>query len=141
MPPRRTTGPPRPTRRELSNKVRDALTAIGAGCRELPLTKHLTLELPGLERLSPAQLWALLPELLKEIQTCDPIACYAGGHPPLRSYEPEIKDEELWAYRWPSTKVGCDLYLKFCIIKDLHDQPVYWHVDLHVDEPEKGKKR
>ena len=125
----------------MESKVRDALAAIDAGRRELPLTKHLALELPELGRLNPSQLWTLLPELLREVQACGPIVCYAGGHPPQRSYEPEVKDEELWAYRWPSVRVGCDLYLKFCIIKDLDGRPVYWHVDLHVDDPEKVRKK
>jgi hypothetical protein len=141
MPPKGSTRDSRPSPREIINKVRDALAAIEAGRREIPLVKHLSLELPGLLIESREDLWSELPGLLREIQTCGPVDCYVGRFPPEPSYEPEILNKELWAYRWPSLKLGYDVYLKFVIIPDRKGAPVYFHVDVHQDEPGKGKRR
>ena len=140
MPPRHTTSHRRPSDRELSNKVRDALAAIIAGRRQIALTKHLVADLEELKLAGEAELWHLMPHLLGELIQSNPISCYAGRHPPTPSYEPEILNQELWAYRWPSVKLGRELYLKFVIVKNRAGEPHYLHVDLHPDRPEKRGK-
>jgi len=128
-------GSPRPSNREVISKIADALAAIEAGRRQSPLTKHLAVDLPELGLLSRGELWALLPELLREIEATNPLNCYAGGYPPQRSYEPEVKDADLWVYRWQSARLKRVMYIKFAMKKNRAGQWVYFHVDLHPDRP------
>lgn len=69
--------------------------------------------------------WATLVLLLQEVAV-DPVNHYAGGHPPQRSYEVELKNKELWAYAWDSAHLGKRMYVKFCI-----NNGYYFHVDCH----------
>jgi hypothetical protein len=125
--------PSRPTDREIIKKCRDALDAVVAG-RHIPVAveKHLVHDLDDLE-IETDDLWDIAIELLKEIQGAKPELCYAGSHPPLKSYEPEIKDEELWAFTWESGHFGRRMYLKFAMRKNLRGEWVYCHVRLHED--------
>jgi hypothetical protein len=118
---------PRPTNRELCNKVAEALDAIKAGRFTIGVTKHLSGDLAKLELESGADLPKLLLELLGEIQNVGPIECYAGTRPPQRSYEPEIQNLELWAYCWYSERLGREMYLKFALKKQM-----YIYVDCHA---------
>ena len=71
----------------------------------------------------------VLSDLLEEIEPND----YAGQYPPQRSYEDEIKDCELLAFRWLSKKLGCKVYLKFTLKGNK-----LWLVSLHEDRKETG---
>ena len=122
--------PPRPHHHEICKKIADALAAIKAGRISLVLTKHLVWDLEGLELESATELSQLLIELLDEIQHAGPIQCYAGSRPPQRSYEPEIRDLELWAYAWHSQRLQRPMYLKFAI-----KNQCYVYVDCHTDNP------
>ncbi|MEI8341058.1 MAG: hypothetical protein WCH43_05910, partial [Verrucomicrobiota bacterium] len=93
--------PPRPSQKEIINKVRGALAAVQNGQGFFALNKHLTDDLNELG-LNENEYWQLIEKCLEEIAAIGPVACYAGGHPPQRSYEPGIKDKELWAYAWDS---------------------------------------
>ncbi|MBI1746446.1 MAG: hypothetical protein HYR55_07645 [Acidobacteria bacterium] len=42
---------------------------------------------------------------------------YAGGRPPQRSFEEICRGAELFAFTWSSTYFGCQMYLKFCFVK------------------------
>lgn len=129
--------PARPSNKEICKKVADALAAIEAGRRFIALTKHLVGDLAELELEDEAALWELIPRLLKEIRKADPVRCYAGSRPPQRSYESEIKGEDLWAFRWPSVTLGREMYLKFAL-KNTKAGWVFAHVDCHEDRPKKG---
>jgi hypothetical protein len=56
---------------------------------------------------------------------------YAGGRPPQKSYEEEIKGCELFAFRWKSRILDEEVYLKFTV-----KEGSFWLVSLH-----KHKKR
>lgn len=130
-------GVPRPTDHEILKKVRDALEAIEAGRRQIALTKHLVADCEELGLSGEAELWELLPSLFRELIQCDPVQCYVGGRPPIRSFEPGIRDKELWAFAWPSVRLGREVYLKFVMMKNKAGEPWYMHVDVHPDRPEK----
>lgn len=122
---------PRPSDREIIGKLLDARDAVESGRRIVAVRKHLAADLADLELDSAQELWTLLPKLLEEIVRSNPVACYAGGRPPQRSYEDEIKGLELWAYAWPSVTLKKEMYLKFALEKDPQGNWHYLHVDLH----------
>jgi len=68
----------------------------------------------------------ILSTLLEEVE----IAHYVGAHPPRRSYEQQIKDSELFEFRWKSKRLGCDIYLKYCLKIN-----VFYLVSLHKNRP------
>jgi hypothetical protein len=51
---------------------------------------------------------------------------YVGGNPPDKSYEKQIKNLELFAFRWVCRFFGCEIYFKFA----LKNEQV-WVVSLH----------
>lgn len=113
----------RPSKKELFNKLKQARKAVDEG--SVFLTNQEIIAADAIELNYPiSDLEKVLLCLLGEI---DP-NCYAGTHPPQRSYEPEIKGLELFAFRWTSKRFGCDIYLKFSINKGQ-----IWLVSLHVD--------
>ena len=124
---------PRPSNRELNSKVEDAITAILAGRRVLGVTKHLSGDFVALGISSEAEIWSILPELLREIKAADPVTCYVGGSPPARSYDQEMKHMELWPYRWPSLRLGKQMFLKFAMKRNKQGDWIYYHVDVHED--------
>jgi len=85
--------------------------------------------------IDQSDFWNVVQTILREIQACGPESCYAGGQPPTKAYEPEIKDEELWAYAWSSCTFGFQTYIKFVMRKNARGEWVYLHVRLHKDSP------
>ena len=125
--------PQRPSIHEIQKKISDALAAISTGKRVVVAReKHLVNDLADLG-IDQGDFWNVVPILLKEIKSCGPESCYAGWRPPERAYEPEIKDEELWAYSWPSRHLGFRTYIKFVMRKNARGEWVYLHLRLHVD--------
>lgn len=122
----------RPSKREICNKVADALVALKGGRFQIGVTKHLAGDFEGMQLEKAEDLPGLLIVLLEEIKALDPIKCYAGTRPPQRSYEPEIHQLELWAYCWQSHHLGKRMYLKFALKKEW-----YVYVDCHEDRPER----
>lgn len=98
------------------------------------MEKHLADDMAELD-IDDDELWNVLSVLLKEVQTSDPDKCYAGTRPPQKAYEPEIEDEELWAYAWPSCHFGRGMYVKFAMKRNAKGEWVFWHVRLHEDKP------
>jgi len=128
----------RPLCHEIESKARSALAAIAGGRRVLGLTKHLFDDFTALGVSSEAELWKVLAELLEEIIAAQPAECYAGGHPPYRSYDEEMKNLELWPYRWMSPSQGKMMFLKFALKRDRQGNWVYVHVDVHEDRPKRN---
>jgi len=121
---------PRPSNHEICKKIADALAALRGGKFQQVVTKHIYGDLADLELDSADELPGLLVKLLEEIKTIGPVKCYAGGHPPHRSYEPELKGLELWPYCWHSESLNRGMYLKFAMKKEW-----YVYVDCHRGNP------
>jgi hypothetical protein len=122
----------RPSGQEIYKKVSNALVAIQQGRRYFGVEKHLSSDFEALEVSSEPELWDVLPILLEEIKHAIPANCYVGGHPPYRSYDEEMKDMELWPYRWNSPSQGKMMFLEFALERDKKGD--WWYV--HEDRPE-----
>ena len=120
----------RPSDRELFSKVNDALAAVSSGRYQFAIYKHLASDLEELGVTDEKELINLVAKSLREIISVQPASCWAGGRPPARSYEPEIRNLELWAFAWDSAAWGRRMYLKFAIKRD-----VFIYVDCHADRP------
>ncbi|MGA2556579.1 MAG: hypothetical protein ABSG04_09945 [Verrucomicrobiota bacterium] len=128
----------RPSAHEICKKVQDALWAIQANRRVLGVTKHLLSDFDALEISSETELWEVLPRLMQEIINAKPPDCYChlGGHPPRRSTDEQMKNMELWPYRWRSPSQGKMMFLKFAMRRDRKGDWWYIHVDVHEDRPQ-----
>ena len=68
---------------------------------------------------------SVLQQIVDEIE---PVGCYVGSRPPMRSYEKMIEGKELFAFSWLSSFFGKKMYLKFAIKGDY-----FCLVSLHED--------
>jgi hypothetical protein len=113
----------RPSYKELDRKLRNARKLAGQH-------KILTIN-PSAVAEDATELGYLIMELpsilIKIIDEIGP-QNYVGRRPPEKSYEREIQDLELFAFRWDSVVFGCRAYLKFVINND-----VLYVVSLHID--------
>jgi hypothetical protein len=121
----------RPSKREICKEVVEALELLRAGKDMMVLNRHVYSDLAELG-VDTEDYLPLLIELLQEIQTADPIKCYAGRHPPALSDDPALRNLELFAYCWHSQRLARRMYLKFGIKKEC-----YVHVDCHESRPPK----
>jgi hypothetical protein len=113
----------RPSRKELDGKIRAAKEAASRG--RISIINPLNLAADALELgFSVKDLSCVLLDLLAEVTS----KAYAGQAPPKRSYENEILDRELFAFRWVSKRLGCAIYLKFALKGN-----ELWVVSLHQD--------
>jgi len=113
----------RPSYRELDRKLKQANEAASA--------KRISLLQPDVILSDLLDLDYLVEDLVKDLpaifQEIKP-GHYRGRRPPDKSYEKEILDAELFAFRWASRVFGCDMYLKFAMIEGY-----LWIVSLHRD--------
>jgi hypothetical protein len=119
----------RPSHKEISRKLTLAKGAVLEN--RISILNPVSVATDTLELgLNLRNISNILSDLLEEIEPDD----YAGQYPPQRSYEDEIKDCELLAFRWLSKKLGCRVYFKFTL-----KETRLWLVSFHEDR--KGKKR
>jgi hypothetical protein len=113
----------RPSYRELDKKLAKAKTAI---LREKIFYLEpdvIAADLLEMDLLIEEQSkW--FPKILDEINPNH----YRGTRPPQRSYKNPILGLELFAFRWESGMVGCELYFKFALKGDN-----IWIVSFHPD--------
>ena len=119
----------RPSKKEIYNKVKNALDAVRDGNRVQALSKHTAMGYDFLDVNDESEFWSLLEKLLDELLKEDPVKHYAGARPPQPSYEPQLKNKELWAYVWDSSILSKTIYLKFC-----YKNNFYFHVDCHENQ-------
>jgi hypothetical protein len=116
----------RPSHKEISRKLTLAKEAVSEN--RISILNPVSVATDTLELgLNLRNISNILSDLLEEIEPDD----YAGQYPPQRSYEDEIKDCELLAFRWLSKKLGCRVYFKFTL-KETRS----WLVSLHEDRKE-----
>ena len=118
----------RPSHKEINRRIKQAKEAVSES--RISILNPVIVAADTLELgLNLQNLSNILIDLLEEIKPND----YAGQYPPQRSYEDEIKDCELLAFRWLSKKLGCKVYLKFTLKGNK-----LWLVSLHEDRKETG---
>jgi len=116
----------RPSHKEIGRKLNQAKEAVSEN--RISILNPVTVAADTLELgLNLRNISDILIELLEEIKPND----YVGQYPPQRSYEDEIKDCELLAFRWLSKKLGCRVYFKFTV-----KETKMWLVSLHEDRKE-----
>ena len=112
--------------KEMNRKIKQAKKAVSEN--RISILNPVSLATDTLELgLNLRNISNILSDLLEEIEPDD----YAGQYPPQRSYEDEIKDSELLAFRWLSKKLGCRVYFKFTL-----KETRLWLVSLHEDRKE-----
>jgi hypothetical protein len=116
----------RPSHKEISRKLTLAKEVVSEN--RISILNPVSVATDTLELgLNLRNISNILSDLLEEIEPDD----YAGQYPPQRSYEDEIKDCELLAFRWLSKKLGCRVYFKFTL-----KETRLWLVSLHEDRKE-----
>jgi hypothetical protein len=116
----------RPSHKEINRKIKQAAEAISENRISILIPVNVAADVLELG-FNLRNIPNILNDLLEEIKPND----YVGQYPPQRSYEDEIKDCELLAFRWLSKKLGCRVYLKFTF-KGYR----LWLVSLHEDRKE-----
>ena len=121
---------PRPSHKELSNKIRAAKELLETDSINI-LEPHVILaDSLSLGYSFKLEFQAIIEQLLDAVSPAD----YAGSRPSQRSYETEIKGAELFAF-----VVQCALldnqnvYFKFALYQD-----VLVVVSLHEDQKQEG---
>ena len=121
----------RPSYSEIQRKLKQAQEAIFNNSFFILKPSVVAIEALELGILF-ADINPILIDLFSEIKPAN----YAGTYPPQRSYEDEIFQSELFAFRWKSNKLGCMAYLKFAFKKDR-----LWLISLHQDRDDpKGRQ-
>lgn len=120
----------RPTFSENQRKIKQAAEAIARN--DLRVLKPSIVAIDAFELgVQLEEITSVLIELLDEIKPGN----YVGTYPPQRSYEDEISQRELFAFRWLSKRLGCMIYMKFAF-----EGSHLWLVSLHSDRVDpKGK--
>jgi hypothetical protein len=121
----------RPSYSEIQRKLKQAQKAIFNNNYAILKPSVIAIEALELGILFD-EINPILIDLLDEIKPAN----YAGTYPPQRSYEDEIFQSELFAFRWKSNKLGCMAYLKFAVKEDQ-----LWLISLHQDRDDpKGRQ-
>lgn len=119
----------RPTYKELNKKIEQAKEAI-SNDRIYLLEPHVIV-IDALELgYEVNKIMTVLSELLKDVTPRH----YVGTYPPQKSYEEDILNYELFAFKIESKRFGCDVYVKY-VLKDDH----VWLVSFHQDRDKEQK--
>ncbi len=105
----------RPTHKELSNKLRQALAILSNGTVLLINQTALAADALELEYLIEFELTEVLSELLENTKPND----YSGNRPPKRSYVDEISGLDLFAFVVEIKRFSNPVYYKFSISGDV----------------------
>jgi len=114
----------RPTHRELSNKIKQAIKAVENGNILLLNMVSLVSDADELGYVIEDDITTLLIELLKNSNPDN----YAGSRPPQRSYQQNIQGAELFAFVVGETTLKKSVYFKFSIVEEM-----LYLISLHRD--------
>ena len=112
----------RPSHKELTRKIQTALQSVHANRILLVEPEVILADAIDLGYSVRDELQATLIDLLN-------ITCpdhYAGGHPPVQSYETRIRDLELWAFSVECPRFETRVYYMFALRNDY-----FYLVSLH----------
>ena len=121
----------RPSNKELFNKLKQARENIEAATPENHRLIPVDISVIAQDAIELGyqigNLRRILLQLLGEVG----IQHYVGDHPPQKSYKKVSFRLDLFPFVWESTRLGCEVYLKFCI----QAQIFYLH-SLHKNRPQ-----
>ena len=134
--------PNRPSHKERSKKLREAMEALAAGRRVvIGEERHFTEDLQELRSGSAEIHFGKISEFLEEIASTGGAECYTGSYPPYRCYHKGFADVELFAFSWDSSSEGRKMYLKFGIrLNKKTGVPTYLYLNCHEDNPAKKNR-
>ena len=118
----------RPTYRELNRKIEQDKETVS---KKVIVLDPEVIAIDALELgYEIKDLESILSELLSSITPKH----YAGTYPPQKSYEEDILNQELFAFKVISGRFGCEIYVKYVLEEDS-----FWLVSLHQHrEKEQG---
>lgn len=129
LPSNETIMNPRPTHKELSNKLRKAKELLGVDCIDILEPQVVLADSFELGYSFQVEFKAIVEEILALADFKN----YAGSRPPQRSYETQIKGAELFAFVVQSPLLdNKDIYFKFALYQD-----VLVVVSLHEEKQER----
>jgi hypothetical protein len=114
----------RPSYKELFKKIREAREAVAKGRIVILNQNVIGCDALELGYLIEEEIVNVLSGLLDEILPKN----YVGKRPPEKSYEDEIKDLDLFAFKVESSWFRCRIYLKFALTGGS-----LWLISLHQD--------
>ena len=114
----------RPTHKELTNKLKQALAFVKSEQVFILNQAALAVDAIELEYSIEEELFEVLNELLEKTNPDH----YSGSRPPLRSYEDAISGLDLFAFVVDVARFLEPVYYKFSICED-----ALWLVSLHID--------
>jgi hypothetical protein len=131
----------RPSHKENSNKLRQAVEALASGHYLIAnVEKHFQPDMQECKSSTAKAHFALILALLQEIHEAGGADCYAGAYPPLKCYEKHFENDELFAFAWESKRMKKRMYLKFGIRLSKTQEPRYIYLNCHEDQPEKKNR-
>jgi len=119
----------RPSHKELYKKILEARKAVANGLINLINQDAIVCDAIELGYLIELDLIGVLTSLLNEITPNN----YAGKRPPEKSYERQIEDLDLFAFRVESSWFNCTVYLKFTLYNN-----ELWIVSLYRNREKRG---
>ena len=118
----------RPSKKEIYNKIRTAKEIVEQATPGNHKIRQINKDVIAMDAIElgyqAGNLKTVLTQLLNEVG----IQHYAGEHPPQKSYKQITLNLDLFTFVWKSTRLGCEVYLKFCI-----DGPIFYLVSLHIN--------
>jgi hypothetical protein len=99
--------------------------------------EKLAVNFVGLNLYAADEQLKALAAALQEITARD----YSGKHPPEKSYEAGMRDDDLFAFAWDSAYFRKRMYFKFCLHKDNVDDFSLRVASLHRENPRKREER
>ncbi len=131
----------RPSHKECTKKLADALAALSAGRRlVIDEERHFTADMDELGSSNAAEHYAKITGFLEEVQAAGGPDRYVGKFPPYKCYHAGFEDVELFAFAWDSPGMGKWMYLKFGIRLSKRGDPTYLYLNCHEDKPEKRNR-
>ena len=119
---------PRPSHKELSKKLRQAIELVTEGKVSILEPNVILADSMELGYSFKLEFYPIIQELLNLAAPEN----YAGARPPQQSYEAEIKGADLYAFVVESSQLnGINIYFKFALYKD-----ALVIVSLHEDRKE-----
>ena len=117
----------RPSHKEIYQKITQAGKTVAKG--KLAVINAPAVAADALELgYDIEELADVLLDLLRVVRPHD----YVGTSPPQTSYEGEIFQMDLYAFKCNCPRFGQEVYFKFTMKND-----TFWLVSLHLDRPEK----
>ena len=136
-----THSPKRPTHKERTRKLSDALAALAARRRVvIDEDRHFTNDMDELGSTDATDHFERITVFLNEIQSAGGADCYVGKFPPYKCYHRRFEDVELFAFAWDSSSMCKQMYLKFGIRLNKKSDPTYLYLNCHEDQPEKRNR-